>query len=654
MDGFLEDTFSFTCSLKRLACLDGFLDHKEVWAFRLDATQDSPESTPNKSPSQLSVLTRMDDLADLWGPVWPVPVSNDSPHLIKWYDVSKGVICRVSKDTRATPKNAARCHWYSRPAFYARRASRLFRSEDLLLSKDELLLIGARFRENSDCKYTLDDFGSCYGSQMGVLGTRPSSWRTDTRSFAISVSKMIGIQMQGTQKKIPETTLKQHILDKWRNGPTRANPGILNHFLGVEISHCTGNARRISMKEMLLTKTVSTLLERHAPGWSTTTWGRAFWTAVASGNDESIFKLWTKLPRWRPQIAELVCYVLELLDSTEMSDDAFTAAFLHNNQEQTVGLDLRINDWAKVLQDSHLMAVYAFFNEVCLECETPNHCTVTCHGSHAYTALRTQIAVDGSLDRVKLQPRGQVCKTDDADGDFALMTIDSSVRGCLFGSYSTGVEVRDQASRPQGRAPVYVRASTRSYGGMNHPRVRAAREARPERQAHGGLHRMRAQLPAVIGGTVAAAAAPRTSLPPMAPLAGSLVPPAPVNLERQAETTTLPAHHVPFWPPPPPVNRERKAETALPAHHVLSRPPPPPQYMRDDEIEVRRSTVTSDVAAGWGVDLADPLVCDATGSSRTGQMDRQRRLRRKKKMERLVELDPYEVTCVDRERATQS
>ena len=158
------------------------------------------------------------------------------------------------------------CHYYSRSSFFRRRASRLLsRDADLLLAEDDLLLIGGGLRENRDCKYTLSDLARDSSSDFMVLGTTKSVWKLDTRGIAVGVSKIFGITMSGSQKLIPQTTLKQHILDKWTANPSRANPGIFNQHIGVEVSHCTGNARRLSLRELMVSAPMAKVLERQTP-----------------------------------------------------------------------------------------------------------------------------------------------------------------------------------------------------------------------------------------------------------------------------------------------------------------------------------------------------------------------------------------------------
>ena len=470
-----ESRLSLECSLQQLACLDEFLDRRKTWVFQFYAGH-GPAHAPGstKAGRPLSILARMEDFADLWGPIWSIPTGEDHPNQIKQYNTSKGVICRVSAKPADADRGIVKCHWYNWLSFQRRQESTLLSHEKgYFMEKDDLLLIGMRFQERMFCNYGIGDFEKSYGNEMGVLGTSNASWRLESRAVGLSFSKLVGIQVQGTQKQIPETTLKQHVLDKWVNKPERANPGILNQFHGVVISHCTGNAVRISLKELLLSKAVRPILGRQIPDWETTVWGSSFLRALRSTNPDDILHVWKDHCLQRREMAQLVCSALEILDTTGMGNDGFTAAFLHNDQERSFGIDLQRNEWVNVLRDSPLTAVYAFMNESCIECFTPDHHTATCDDSQALTVLKTQMAFPEKVNqnRVRLQLQGQYFRVDEALGQ-NLVISPASAAGSLFSSPVPAREIRDPLAQGGQRYQVYVQASTKSFNGMASPRKR--------------------------------------------------------------------------------------------------------------------------------------------------------------------------------------
>jgi hypothetical protein len=336
-----------------------------------------------------------------------------------------------------------------------------------------------------------------YSDMTNSLGTMPSAWKLDGVTMAVQLTapKVVAFQIQGNVKKVPETTVRQYLSTKWSLQPECANPGILNNYFGVEISHCTGNARRVPLKYILLTKPMQELLERQIPKWSTSTWGMSFQKALMIDSNDAIFQFRNAHVEQRPLVGQLVRCVLDVVDGTGKNDFGFRAAFLHQNRELDVDLDIENNEWAELLKDSYLMATYAIVNEICLECRQPDHTASICGDESRYTVLQTHIGVkmgnSGSifsndhLKRLKIEPHNQTYKTVNkeatARSDSHFMTLESSIKRMLRlnlnltiakellapSSYSLSDMIRKNQA-----AKVILRASGRSYGGMSYKRNR--------------------------------------------------------------------------------------------------------------------------------------------------------------------------------------
>ncbi|KAL8643985.1 MAG: hypothetical protein Q9226_007996 [Calogaya cf. arnoldii] len=201
----------FRCYWAKLACLHSFLDRKKVWVFDFSARpfdQSSMRRKIAKSDSH-SLLARMEDVADIWGPVYNVRTDTG---FIKYYGVSKGVICKEPKQ-QSTITGATPCHYYSRRSFLKKRAAKSgLGLEDSVLSPGDLLLIGAGFagfHVNNDCRYPMSAYAKESAAIMTVLGTKESVWKLDSRGLAVGLSKYLGVTVTGTQKLIPRTTYPQ-------------------------------------------------------------------------------------------------------------------------------------------------------------------------------------------------------------------------------------------------------------------------------------------------------------------------------------------------------------------------------------------------------------------------------------------------------------
>ena len=471
-----EDPFAFTCSWRRLACLDAFLDKRKVLVFYF--FRKNPDNPRSRRDAKIDahILTRMQDLADIWGPVYTVPSPTG---FIKFYGVSKGAICRVKDNGKSKIPWAVRCHFFSRSSFFVRKASRLLSGENLLLDKDDWLLIGNGLHENQYCKYTISDFSNDNASDIIALGTSDSVWRIESRSAAVGFAKYIGVTVSGTQKLIPQTTLKQHILDKWNSNPSRSNPGVLNQLLGVEISHCTGNARRVSLRKLMTSTCIWPILERQSPGWTNTRWGRYLSSALRADEREAIFHVWRDFVSNRTDIAELFCCIIDLLDRTgrDGSND-LKAALLYDDEDFAVSIKNDANDWSIALEDTHLSSAYVVINEQCMDCEVPDHSTSTCTISRGYTVLESRYASEKSDDLhdniiYKFKPSGQLLKQVDCGGGHTLVVeptgrLSTLVERALQEPRSF-VELYNRTDCSTGNM-VYIRASNTSYHGRQTPR----------------------------------------------------------------------------------------------------------------------------------------------------------------------------------------
>ena len=397
---------SFSCQLRRLACLDGLLDSREVWVFSIPLTDsqiDDDVIIPMTQP--LAQFTKINTLADIWGPVWAVPKEDKISH----YRVSKGYICRVDRKKGCRVPGAFQCHWYpeksERYGDWDPRAP--------LLNKDDLLLIEGELRNHEGCQYTLESYASQRAEKANILGTKAKSWSLESRSLSIGFAKFVGASLIGTQKLVPETTVKEHALNEWTNRPERANPEILNNAYGIVISHCTGNAKRVALKH-LMTSALSPLLESVNVMWSDRPWGFEFMAALKSSDDDAVVNFWLAFEEYRKEAANLILCVLEVLDTTGYVDDNFEAALFCNRKRRSVRLDVNCNDWSVVLKDSRRMASYVAIDEYCLEYLDQHNQENSRFSDHrvrkARTVLQTQMEItDGPANvftRMIINPSG--------------------------------------------------------------------------------------------------------------------------------------------------------------------------------------------------------------------------------------------------------
>jgi hypothetical protein len=230
-----QGAIGFECSLRPLACLNGFLDARDVWAF--DVRTDYHNSSATRSSgatSKLSILTTIDALADLWGPVCAELVNNDAsasqPPRIKKYNVAKGCIRRVPDKAGSSGSGPVKCHWYSWTEVQRRRLSRFFTgqqagAEDLTMSLDDKLLIGTEMTANPECTFSLQEYEMNYNDIIREAGPKPSTWRFDGVAVALQLAapKFVTLQIEGQTKRLPQVTVKESDW-KCKASATEADP----------------------------------------------------------------------------------------------------------------------------------------------------------------------------------------------------------------------------------------------------------------------------------------------------------------------------------------------------------------------------------------------------------------------------------------------
>ena len=91
-------------------------------------------------------------------------------------------------------------------------------------------------------------------------------------------------------------------------------------------------------------RAVHELLERQIPNWSNSTWGRSLQEAINDVSNNAIFEFWNTHVEHRPLVGQLVRCVLHVLDNTGKTIMGFRAAFLHQNRELGLDLDVKNNE----------------------------------------------------------------------------------------------------------------------------------------------------------------------------------------------------------------------------------------------------------------------------------------------------------------------
>jgi hypothetical protein len=259
---------------RRLECLSGFLDDSEIWVFH--------PASPNQASipkGSLHLSCRANVLADIWGPVSSVeeqPLEDNKPaensHIDKQvpqesnplktcYRLGVGLIVPWKKPTDLTLQdNEVYCHWTE--------TSELDSADRLPSKLDEssILVIGAsaNLQSNHQCSaissQDLTAWLRMNGRLLPLKATRPHDY-IDSRAKELTMgfSKLAVFQSKLGRTTKPSADVcswKDSVLSEWSWAPDKQTyqPPFetLNAMIGLQISACTNNARRVPLRTILL------------------------------------------------------------------------------------------------------------------------------------------------------------------------------------------------------------------------------------------------------------------------------------------------------------------------------------------------------------------------------------------------------------------
>ena len=125
--------------------------------------------------------------------------------------------------------------------------------------KTQRIRIGALVTVNDTCAIDEDQCWRSSAPAFEILGVQQSVWRHDESQFGGQAGQYALVQYTRTKHKIPGTTLKDLIIRSIRNEEYLVRHS-LNDLWGVQVSFCTGVARRVPLR-LLMTDLMPIVVE---------------------------------------------------------------------------------------------------------------------------------------------------------------------------------------------------------------------------------------------------------------------------------------------------------------------------------------------------------------------------------------------------------
>jgi hypothetical protein len=324
-------------------------------------------------------------------------ISPDDPDSYLGIQVGGGTIFSVASAYTVTSssKPIPRFHWTP-------GAIRSMQADHQRVLKADLIRIGTIATVNSSC--AIDERESFNSSTPAFekLGIQDTVWLHDESQIGISGGQYVLAQYNRTKHRRAGTTLKTSMLDDVRNQFYLARD-VLNDLSGVQVSFCTGVARRVPLRVLMadLMPIVAEITPHDQAIWAQLNDKEQGIQALRSGALTDWFK--TLSPDQANFIDQLIGKVLLMLERTGVNEEGneLTVAWIYRRPPYRcfkIPTSSKPNSWMRVLADSSDCATFAYITINCLETNT-----IKCRGPsprwHSTTPL-----LETAVLRHNLQP----------------------------------------------------------------------------------------------------------------------------------------------------------------------------------------------------------------------------------------------------------
>lgn len=360
-------------SYKQLACM-GDLVGGDVIVLRMlselpvgplpfgsDDIESKGEEERPVGPSGSFFVGSIEDIVDSWGP--GALISDCEPGVpygarIKSVLIGSGAITPVPNTLSDSP----------RPLYHFGRSNDL---ADVTMTFNiwDQLTIGAISVQMS-CPLNPVKCRKSSEPYLDTLGTYDDYWKLSERQMMFQAGQYVGLQVGNVYSKVKGRPLKTTILEMWR---LVHDFRILLQPWGLQVSLCTGVARRVPFRELIEEPMFQYIDRLSLPGWDGIK--AAIRTAFRGPVDEYI--KWTTRLQGDPRdcVLKVITFFLEVLKDTGVDREGKRLRLLWPDESSlSLAISLKCdksNLWARVLQDSPSCATFAALTSTCLE--APRH-----------------------------------------------------------------------------------------------------------------------------------------------------------------------------------------------------------------------------------------------------------------------------------------
>jgi hypothetical protein len=316
--------------------------------------------------------TNIENLLDTWGGWISIRSGHESSKIC--VHTGGGSITSAQDDDAEkdlVADNEVYCHWISElehPPF-----------EQYPISKHAQLLIGAT-SVNGACSLTIATCQNSIANSLVSLGTRPPSWRTTGRTAGFSGGQWFNVNMSRSQTRDDGRNLKKVLIDGYQAFQDLRK---LNSPWGIELSLCTGIARRVLLRHLMYGEVLE-YLELGLPGeWNLIATIAA---TVSEKSDADFEQLLKDLTKEQSEVLKKATELLiTVMESTGVCSDGHTLTLWWPERNAPAPRGIKIlktqysgkNPWIAMIKDSEHCAVFGLATTRCLQHDDVKICRQT-------------------------------------------------------------------------------------------------------------------------------------------------------------------------------------------------------------------------------------------------------------------------------------
>ena len=357
-----DERLSIKADLHELTCL-GEMIGGSVFVFQVVLAMTASSASQTLPNAPVDFRGRGVDLVETWGPGLFISEAG-APYGCRLYaiEIGGGVIRPVRSGSTNHNPTRPMFHWSSQYDSYNE-----MRTLQMFDAWDEIQIGAVKIR--SACPLDPEKCRKMSQTFLCNLGTRKDYWELAERQVAFQTGYYTVIQVGNLYARKLGKTVKQQLVEQWSLLP---NLRMLAVPWGLQISLCTGIAKRVSLRKL-----IEDSMFAHVDTLKYDQWHKILPNARAAFQGSICLKSWIEMLSSDEKICliAIVSCILDLLQQTGVDRKAgYLSVLWPDASSSSYGVRIPCNDensWTRILQDSESCATFATVTFTCFE--GPNH-----------------------------------------------------------------------------------------------------------------------------------------------------------------------------------------------------------------------------------------------------------------------------------------